>query len=208
MVLFLGDGIFKAKIWNTFSFLWREVQFISFLTRREAENSLCIYAFKKLCMLIFILVYTYIYWKPLVHSSTVSTKTAEVHSSFFLFFIDHAILWRPRNLAPAIDSLIASLRYRLLLWLSLLTHIRISSFPCIAALALKAQSACAGMTSPPAWPLSPMPWPPSRNTFHLAWLCHIVASPPCVDDLPSLLRCSSSQAVSSCSHGLPCQHIT
>lgn len=33
----------------------------------------------------------------------------------------------------------------------------------------------------------------SRNTFHLAWLCHIAASPHCnVDALPSLLKCSLS----------------
>ena len=114
-----------------------------------------------------------------------------------------------RNLAPAIDSLITSPQLAAFSFGCLSSRIWISSFPCIAS-GTQNQSACAGMTFHPAWP-TPVPnasWPKAGTLS--TWLGSVtwrppLPNPPIVDDLPSLLRCSLSQAISSCSHGL--QHI-
>lgn len=207
MVLFLGDGISKPRSEISLVFYGGKCTSFPFLLGR-ARKYVCIYAFKKLCMLIFILVYTYIYWKPLVHSSTVSTNNCKgfiLVSSFSLLIMLFSESEESGSCYWQFNSFPSG--SRLLIWLSLLTHTDIL---------LPLHSFWHSKPSLPVqgWPLllldpllSPMPAGLKQEHFPLGLALPHCGLPSIVDNLPSLLRCSSSQAISSCSHGLPCQHI-
>ena len=125
--------------------------------------------------LIFILVYTYIYWKPLVHSSTVSTNNCIgfiLVSSFSVLIMlfseseeSGSCYWQFNNFPSAFSFGCLS------------SCIWISPFPYIAS-GTQNQSACAGMTSHPAWP-TPVPsasWPKAGTLS--TWLGSVTLQPP------------------------------
>ena len=167
----------------------------------ELEN-MCLYAFNKLCMLIFILVYTYIFWKPVSTNNCTGFIPVSSFSVLIMLFSGSG------DSGSSIDSLVTSLG-QLPSCLAASPRPRGSLLPLHSFWHSEPGCLCRDdLSSCLTHPYPQCQQAQSWNTFHLAWLCHIAASPHCnLDALPSLLKCSLSQAISSCSHGLPCHHI-
>ena len=128
--------------------------------------------------LIFILVYTYIYWKQLVLSSTVSTNNCIgfiLVSSFSVLIMlfseseeSGSCYWQFNNF-PSGSCLLIRLSLLMHMDIPLPLHSFWHSKP--VCLCRDDLSSCLTHSCPQCQLAQ------SRNTFHLAWLCHIAASP-------------------------------